>query len=60
MTADILKLLKEKHVHYIDDPKVVDQIRNVCFPNGFGKLNGDVVGVDRADPGEAAGHRDPR
>lgn len=46
MTADILKLLKEKHVHYIDDPKVVDQIRNVCFPNGFGKLNGDVVGVD--------------
>ena len=46
MTADIVKLLKEKHVHYIDDPKVVDQIRNVCFPNGFGKLNGDVVGVD--------------
>lgn len=25
---------------------MVDQIRNVCFPNGFGKLNGDVVGVD--------------
>ena len=46
MSDEIVELLKSKHVYYIDDPKVRDQIRNITFPNGFGKLNGDVVGVD--------------
>ena len=46
MTKDIVELLKEKHVYYIDDPKVRDHIREVTFPNGFGKLNGDIVGMD--------------
>lgn len=46
MTADIVKLLKEKNVYYVDDPATVDHIREVCFPNGFGKLNGDIVGKD--------------
>lgn len=45
MMGEIVDLLKEKNVYYVDDPATVDQIRNVCFPNGFGKLNGDIVGV---------------
>lgn len=51
MSDEIVELLKSKHVYYIDDPKVRDQIRNITFPNGFGKLNGDVVGRGRPHPG---------
>lgn len=46
MTAEIVELLKQKNVYYIDDPAIRDRIREVTFPNGFGKLNGDVVGKD--------------
>ena len=41
---EILDLLKQKNVYWVDDPKTVAHIREVCFPNGFGKLNGAIVG----------------
>lgn len=46
VSAKVVDIMKSKNIYYIDDPETRDHIRDVIFPNGFGKLNGDIVGQD--------------
>lgn len=45
-SAKLVEELKKKKVYYIDNDKERDLCREAMFPNGYGAINGKIVGMD--------------
>ncbi len=51
----VVNLMKEQKVYYIDNDEERDKLRELMFPNGFGKINGKPVGQNVLQVAEMAG-----
>jgi succinate-semialdehyde dehydrogenase len=55
----VVDLLKKNHVFYVEDAETRDKLRDLLFPNGYGKIGGDAVGQSVQKIAEMAGIKIP-
>lgn len=55
ISKKIVDIMKENKVYYIDNDEERDKVRELLFPEGYGKINGKPVGQDVQDIAKMAG-----
>lgn len=52
---EVLELYQKNGACYIEDKETIDRIRSVCFPDGDGRINRKVVGINAMKLAKAYG-----